>query len=84
MTVLSVRGWRVPTRSRRNPDALTSADVAEILGVSTSTVRRRAAQGKLPFYWTVGGRQRGERRYRESEIRQLARALGVTTEEPSP
>ena len=50
---------------------LRSAQVADILQVSSKTVARWAKEGKLPFLNTLGG----HRRYPESEIRALLEAL---------
>jgi len=52
---------------------LGTAQAAELLKVSPSTVRRWADAGQVPHYRTLGGR----RRYREAQIRRLARQLGI-------
>ena len=53
------------------PSYLHTAEVADILHVSTKTVSRWAKEGKLPFLKTLGG----HRRYPEAEIRELASEL---------
>jgi excisionase family DNA binding protein len=52
---------------------LRTAEVAAILHVQAKTVSRWAAEGRLPFLWTLGG----HRRYPEAEIRKLAASLKV-------
>ena len=54
-----------------NPNYLHTAEVAELLHVSPKTVSHWAKEGKLPFLKTLGG----DRRYPETEIRQLAEQL---------
>jgi excisionase family DNA binding protein len=46
---------------------LRTAEVADLLGVSTKTIARWARQGRLPFQRTLGG----HRRYPEPAIRAL-------------
>ena len=43
------------------PDTLTTGQVAALLAVSTSTVKRWAASGELPYRRTFGGHLRFER-----------------------
>jgi excisionase family DNA binding protein len=50
---------------------LRTSEVAALLHVSPKTVTRWAKEGKWAFLRTLGG----HRRYRESEIRALAREL---------
>jgi len=50
---------------------LQTQDVAGRLGVATSTVRRWAAQGLLPFQWAGTYRV-----FDPAEVRRLARKLG--------
>ena len=52
---------------------LRTAEVADILHVSSKTVSRWAKEGKLPFLRTLGG----HRRYPAAAIRQLAQDLQV-------
>ena len=55
------------------PSYLHTAEVADILHVSPTTVSRWAKEGRLPFLKTLGG----HRRYPAAEIRQLAEGLRV-------
>ena len=55
------------------PSYLQTAEVADILQVSPSTVTRWAREGKLPFLKTP----RGHHRYPAAQIRQLANELRV-------
>ena len=55
----------------RTQTHLKTAEVADILHVSSKTVSRWATEGRLPFLWTMGG----HRRYPEAEIRELAASL---------
>jgi excisionase family DNA binding protein len=57
------------------PSYLRTAQVAEILYVSPKTVSRWAKEGKLPFLKTLGG----QRRYPDTEIRELATELREET-----
>jgi predicted DNA-binding transcriptional regulator AlpA len=52
-------------------DLIDSREVAEMLGVSTSTVNRRALAGEIPTVTRTGGR-RGVRLFDRREIEQLA------------
>lgn len=55
-------------------DLIDSRQVAEILGVSTSTVNRRALTGEIPTVTRTGGR-RGVRLFDRAEIAKLAQKL---------
>lgn len=58
-----------------NPEPLlTPGQAALILGVDPKTVARYARDGKLSAQRTLGG----HRRFKESEIRELAQRRGVT------
>ena len=60
------------TKSQPQPEALlTPAEVAALFRVDPKTVTRWAKAGKLSSIRTLGG----SRRYRESEVRQLLRAV---------
>ena len=53
------------------PRYLRTAQVAELLQVSSKTVSRWAQEGRLPYLRTLGG----HRRYPDAEIRALLEAL---------
>jgi len=55
-------------------DLIDSREVAEMLGVSTSTVNRRALTGEIPTVTRTGGR-RGVRLFDRAEIASLVRRL---------
>jgi len=57
---------------------LRPAEVAAFLHVSPQTVRRWAAQGKLPFVLTAGG----HRRFPHSEVQQLRERLQLEALQP--
>jgi excisionase family DNA binding protein len=67
-TVAAKRSGQATTE---NPSYLRTAEVADILYVSPTTVSRWAKEGKLPFMKTLGGHHR----YPEAEIRELANQL---------
>lgn len=58
-------------------DLITSAEVAEILGVSLPTVNRRAIAGDLPVAGRAAGR-RGPRLFNRAEIERIAAELDKT------
>lgn len=62
------------TELMANPNLLTPAKVASLLGVSPITVRKWAQKGIIPAHVTAGG----HRRFYYSEIEQFARAKGMT------
>ena len=68
------RGTVMPQTTQ--PRYLRTAEVAELLHVSSKTVSRWAQEGRLPYFRTLGG----HRRYPDREIRALLESLS----EPSP
>jgi excisionase family DNA binding protein len=58
-------------------DLIDSREVAAMLGVSTSTVNRRANTGEIPAATRTGGR-RGVRLFDRQEIAELAASLEET------
>jgi excisionase family DNA binding protein len=71
-----MKGRRVAAKrsgqaTTENPGYLRTAELADMLYVSPTTVSRWAKEGKLPFLKTLGG----HRRYPEAEIRELAEEL---------
>jgi excisionase family DNA binding protein len=66
-----VAAQRRGNAASHSPSYLRTAEVANILYVSSKTVSRWAKEGKLPFLKTLGG----HRRYPEAEIRELANQL---------
>jgi excisionase family DNA binding protein len=57
----------MPKRVPENDPLLTPREVAEILGVRTTTIARWAREGTLPASLTPGG----HRRYRREDVRRL-------------
>ena len=61
------RERREKRAAARNPDILTTGEAADLLGVSTETVRRWCIQGRLPF------EQPGQhKRFRRADVLKLA------------
>jgi excisionase family DNA binding protein len=54
-------------------DALTTNEVAALLCISPRTIRRWAAEGRLPAVVMPGGKYG----FRSEEVRELARRLGL-------
>jgi len=65
------------TGQNKEPEVLSAADVAELLGMHVQMVRRYAASGRLPAYRLPGGRTF---RFFREEILEFLKAHPVEVE----
>ena len=65
-------GSRMSNLDHEDPDLVTTAEAAQMLGVSVATVNRRADKGEIPVAAKAPGK-RGARLFRREDVQALAK-----------